>query len=57
MFSLRFARRVVVTDHAAQRMAERHVSEAELLAVIDTGETRHVDERRLWAYKHFSAAC
>jgi len=49
MFSLRFARRVVVTDHAAQRMAERHVSEAELLAVIDTGETRHVDERRLWA--------
>jgi hypothetical protein len=53
MFSLRFARRVVVTDHAAQRMAKRHVSEAELLAVIDTGEARHVDERRLWAYKHF----
>jgi hypothetical protein len=53
MFRLRFARRVVVTDHAAQRMAERHVSEAELLALIDTGEARHVDERRLWAYKHF----
>ncbi|MCX7231447.1 MAG: DUF2283 domain-containing protein [Burkholderiales bacterium] len=41
MFSLRFARRIVVTDHAAKRMAARHVSEAELLAVIDTGETRH----------------
>jgi hypothetical protein len=53
MFSLRFARRIVVTDHAAKRMAERHVSEAELLAVIDTGQTRHVDERRLWAYKRF----
>lgn len=34
-------------------MAERNVSEVELIAVIDTGETRYKDRTRLWAFKHF----
>jgi hypothetical protein len=54
MHSKRFARPVVVTQHARARMAERNISEAMLLEVIDTGETRYRDENHLWAYKSFS---
>ena len=34
-------------------MVERNISEAMLLEVIDTGETRYRDETHLWAYKSF----
>jgi len=53
MYSTRFARRVVVTQHAALRMTERGISERELLEVIDTGDTRYSDTVRLWAFKYF----
>lgn len=52
MHSTRFTRPVILTRHAAQRMAERRISEAELLQVIDTGHTRFKDSTHLWAYKH-----
>lgn len=32
-------------------MLERAISEADLLAVVDTGETRFKDETHLWAFK------
>jgi hypothetical protein len=48
--SKRFGRPVVVTRHAAQRMAERSVSEALLLQVIDEGSTRYSDSTHLWAW-------
>ena len=35
-------------------MAERQISEAELVTVIDTGETRFKDETHLWAFKHLT---
>ena len=35
-------------------MDERHISEAELLAVIDTGETHYKDASHLWAFKHLA---
>jgi Domain of unknown function (DUF4258) len=50
MFSLRFNRPVVLTRHALQRMAERHVDETTLLRVIDHGQTRYSDANRLWAW-------
>ena len=50
MFSTRFARPVVLTHHARQRMDERGVSQAELLQVIDVGQTRYKDDTHLWAY-------
>ncbi len=50
MHSKRFGRPVVVTRHAAQRMAERSVSEALLLQVIDEGSTRYSDSTHLWAW-------
>jgi hypothetical protein len=47
MFSKRFARPVIVTHHAAQRMAERGVDDALLLRLIDNGITRYRDETHL----------
>ena len=43
MFSARFGKPVVVTDHARRRMVERNVNEALLLDLIETGELRHKD--------------
>jgi hypothetical protein len=51
MFSTRFNRSVILTRHAAKRMDERSVTAAQLLAVIDTGDTRFKDDTHLWAYK------
>lgn len=53
MFSNRFQRLVVISSHAKIRMAERDISEAILLEVIDSGDTRYKDATRLWAFKEF----
>lgn len=50
MHSTRFNRSVIITRHAAQRMAERNISDALLLHVIDAGQTRYSDEQRLWVW-------
>ena len=50
MQSARFDRPVIITRHAAQRMAERHVTSELLLRVIDEGQTRYSDAMRLWAW-------
>lgn len=52
MQSIRFNRTVILTRHATLRMIERDITESELLAVIDTGDTRYKDDTHLWAYKH-----
>lgn len=54
MFSTRFNRPVILTRHAVKRMGERNITEAQLLAVIDTGDTRFKDDSHLWAYKHLA---
>jgi len=54
MYSQRFDRPVVVTDHARARMNERQIDEALLLDLIETGEARHKDELRLWIAKHYA---
>lgn len=41
MFSNRFQRLVVISSHAKIRMVERDISEAMLLDVIDSGNTRY----------------
>ena len=50
MHSARFDRPVIVTRHAALRMAERDISDALLLQVIDEGATRYSDPTHLWAW-------
>lgn len=51
MHSHRFDRPIILTRHARLRMDERNISEAELLSVIDTGETRYKDAVHLWAFQ------
>ncbi len=53
MFSIRFQRDVAITHHARLRMAERRISDAMLLEVIDRGEIRYRDANHLWAFKAF----
>ena len=53
MYSTRFQRLVVISAHAKIRMTERDISEAILLEVIDTGETRYKDSTHLWTFKEF----
>jgi hypothetical protein len=50
MYSHRFGRPVVITRHAAQRMAARAISPELLLEIVDTGATRYRDATRLWAW-------
>ncbi len=51
MHSIRFSRTVILTRHAMVRMAERNITESELLSVIDMGETKYKDETHLWTFK------
>lgn len=53
MFSGRFHKAVVVTDHARSRMAERNITDELLLDLIETGELRHKDPTRIWLAKHY----
>ena len=53
MFSERFGKPIVITDHARERMAARAISEALLLDMIETGEVRYKDETRIWIAKHY----
>lgn len=51
MYSRRFGKVVVVTNHARARMVERNVDDMTLLDVIETGRAQRVDEQRLFLYK------
>nr|WP_226819168.1 DUF4258 domain-containing protein [Acidithiobacillus montserratensis] len=42
-----------MTHHAQNRMQERHISEAEIMEIIETGILRNKDERRVWIYRQF----
>ena len=53
MFSERLRKPIVITDHAHERMAARAISEALLRDLIETGEMRYKDERRIWIAKHY----
>ena len=49
MHSTRFSRPVIITRHAAERMAVRSVSDVLLLRMIDEGGIRYRDDVHLWA--------
>ncbi len=53
MFSERFGKSIMITDHARGRMAARAISEALLREIIETGEVRYKDETRIWIAKHY----
>ena len=54
MFSQRFDRQIILTDHARQRMSERHVADERLVDLIDSGEIHRKDETRLWITKSYA---
>lgn len=53
MFSKRFGKSIVITDHARGRMGARALSEAQLRDIIETGEVRYKDETRIWIAKYY----
>ena len=53
MYSGRFDRSVILTDHARRRMAQRGISETLLLDLVETGEIRYKDETHLWIARHY----
>jgi len=53
MFCRRFERQVHITRHARERMLERNISEAQLVELLETGDTRFKDDTRLWIAKAF----
>ena len=53
MRSTRFQMRVVLTEHAKNRMLERDLSAALILDIIDTGTQKDAGGRHYWLYKHF----
>jgi hypothetical protein len=54
VYSTRFGRSVIVTHHARARMAEREVTDAQLLEIIETGDMRRVDAQHLFLYKRIA---
>ncbi len=53
MYSERFGLEVRITHHAMQRMRTRFITDAELEILIEEGQTRYKDERKLWVAHHF----
>jgi hypothetical protein len=53
VLSNRFQVPIVVTAHARRRMAERSISDALLLDIIDTGVDRNAGQGHHWLYKHY----
>jgi hypothetical protein len=53
MFSERFGKSIVITDHARRRLVARGISDALLKDVIETGEVRYKDETRIWLAKYY----
>jgi len=53
MYSERFGLEVRITHHAMQRMVARSITELELALIIEEGQTRYKDDRRLWIAHRF----
>ncbi len=53
MFSERFGKSIVITDHARRRIATRAISEALPIDIIETGEVWYKDETRIWIARHY----
>ena len=54
MHSTRFNLQVVLTEHAYQRMTERHISLEQVLEIIDSGTLKEAGGLHYWLYKHLA---
>lgn len=53
LYSHRFQRPIRLTNHVAERMEKRSITEEILYDVIETGDIRYKSETDVWIYKHF----
>ena len=53
MWIARFERDLYVTRHARERMAQRAITEALLLDLLETGYVRYKDSSRLWVARAY----
>jgi len=54
MHSERFGKTVYVTRHARERMTQRGINERDLAELLENGEARYKDAKRLWIAKAFA---
>jgi len=54
LFSQRFGKAIVLTDHARARMVHRGMDERLLLDLVETGEVRMKDAARGWIAKYYA---
>ncbi len=52
MFCDRFGLDVYFTRHARERMFQRSINEDEICELLESGETRYKDNKRLWIAKN-----
>lgn len=52
-YSERFRGLVQLSSHAILRMSERQITFDMIGELIESGEIKHKDERRMWIYKSF----
>ena len=52
--SARFGKRVWLTNHAIEAMAKRHVTLAEVKALIEQGSLSERDDGHAWVSHHFT---
>ena len=53
-YSERFAKNVVLTRHAADRMQQRKISPSEVMVLVEAGEVKRKDETHLWIFHAYS---
>lgn len=44
--------KVIITNHAVQRMKERDITKELILEVLESGDVKQKDEDRFWVYKN-----
>lgn len=55
MISKRFNKPVVLTYHAVEQMAERHINKETLADLIESSNVKYKDDQHLWIYKTYPA--
>lgn len=53
LISNRFNKSIILTHHAIEQMEVRHVDEATLYDLIESGKILRKDDEHLWIYKVF----
>ena len=53
LYSVRFGKRISITRHARERMAQRAIGDNVLVELLERGRIRYKDSRRAWVAMAF----